>query len=85
VSEPTTGKIKLDSKFNFKNELTFNKSSSIVILNDWDIYQRTQDLLFSNLTKQISMRDDIQLEKITNTPDIKSQLKEFEEIIKKCR
>lgn len=85
VSEPTTGKIKLDSKFNFKNELTFDKSSSIVILNDWDIYQRTQDLLFSNLTKQISMRDDTQLEKITNTPDIKNQLKEFEEIIKKCR
>ncbi len=85
LSEPNTGNVKVDSKFNFKNELTFDKSSSIVILNDWDIYQRAQDMLFSNLTKQISKRDDIELAKITNTPDIKNQFKQFEEIIQKCK
>lgn len=85
LSEPTTGNVKVDSKFNFKNELTFDKSSSIVILNDWDIYQRTQDMLFSNLTKEISKRDDVELAKITNTTDIKNQFKQFEEIIQKCK
>lgn len=85
VIEPVTESIKLESKFNFKNELTFQKSAQVQILNDWDVYQRSQDMLFSILSKQISKRDDKEIAKITSTVNIKDQFKEFEEIIKKCK
>jgi hypothetical protein len=85
VIEPVTGNIKLESKFNFKNEIIFQKSAQFQILNDWDVYQRSQDMLFSTLSKQISKRDDKEIAKITSTANIKEQFKEFEEIIKKCK
>lgn len=85
VVEPMTESVKLDSKFNYKNELTFQKSAQVQILNDWDVYQRSQDMLFSTLSKQISKRDDVEISKITSTVNIKDQFKEFEEIIKKCK
>jgi hypothetical protein len=85
VSEPLSGSVKVDSKFNYKNELTFLKNDQVKILNDWDVYQRSQDMLFSILSKQISLREDGELAKITSTINIKDQLKEFEGIIKKCK
>ena len=84
VSEPLSGKTYLDSKFNFKNELVIPKSENFKILNIWDVYQRTQDALFSKLSKQISLKDD-KLKEITKTKNIKKQLTDFEEVIKKCK
>ena len=78
------GKTYLDSKFNFKNELVIPKSENFKILNIWDVYQRTQDALFSKLSKQISLKDD-KLKEITKTKNIKKQLTDFEEVIKKCK
>ena len=84
VSEPLSGKTYLDSKFNFKNELVIPKSENFKILNIWDVYQRTQDALFSKLSKQISLKDD-KLKEITKTKNIEKQLTDFEEVIKKCK
>ena len=84
VSEPLSGKTYLDSKFNFKNELVIPKSENFKILNIWDVYQRTQDALFSKLSKQISLKDD-KLKEITKTKNIKKQLTDFEGVIKKCK
>ncbi len=84
VLEPLSGKTYLDSKFNFKNELVIPKSENFQILNVWDVYQRTQDALFSKLAKQISARDE-KLKEITKTKNIRTQLTSFEEVIKKCR
>ncbi len=84
VSEPLSGKTYLDSKFNFKNELVIPKSENFKILNIWDVYQRTQDALFSKLSKQVSLRDE-KLKEITKTKNIKKQLTNFEEVLKKCK
>ena len=83
--EPLSNKKYLESKFNIKNKLMFPKNEKYEILNEWDIYQRTQDLLFSNLTKQISNRNKDELKKITNTKNIEEQFKKFEEILSKCK
>ena len=85
VLEPLTNTSYVNSKFDYKNELVFPKSENIQILNEWDVYQRTQDALFSNLAKQISKRDDAVLPSITGTANIKSQLAKFEGIINKCK
>ena len=82
--EPLSEKVYLDSKFNFKNELVIPKSENFQIINVWDVYQRTQDALFSKLSKQISLRDE-KLKQITKTKNIKKQLANFEEVIKKCQ
>ena len=84
VLEPLSEKVYLDSKFNFKNELVIPKSENFQIINVWDVYQRTQDALFSKLSKQISLRDE-KLKQITKTKNIKKQLANFEEVIKKCQ
>ena len=85
VLEPLTNTSYVNSKFDYKNELVFPKSENLKILNEWDVYQRTQDALFSNLAKQISERDDAILPSITGTANIKSQLVKFESIINKCK
>ena len=85
VMEPLTEKKYLNSKFNYKNELIIPKSENFQILNIWDVYQRTQDALFSKFAKQVTSRDNKGLKEITNTNDIKTQLASFEEVIKKCR
>ena len=84
VLEPLSGKTYLDSKFNFKNELVIPKSENFQILDIWNVYQRTQDALFSKLSKQISLRNE-KLKEITKTKNIKKQLTDFEEVIKKCK
>tara|TARA_B100000989_G_C19520522_1_gene463951 strand:+ start:1521 stop:2684 length:1164 start_codon:yes stop_codon:yes gene_type:complete len=83
--EPLTETVYLNSKFNFKNELIFPKSEKLKILNEWDVYQRSQDALFSKFAKQISQKDTKGLKEITNTGDIKNQLTKFEEVINKCK
>lgn len=85
VLEPLTETIYLNSKFDYKNELIFPKSENISILNEWDVYQRTQDALFSNLAKQISKRDSKELLSITGTENIKNQLTKFEGVINQCK
>ena len=85
VLEPLTKTVYLDSKFNFKNELVFPKSENLKILNEWDVYQRSQDALFSKIAKQISLRDSDGMKEITNTSDIKNQFTKFEGVINKCR
>ena len=85
VMEPLTETIYLNSKFNFKNELIFPKSENLKIIDEWDVYQRSQDALFSKLAKQISLKDSAVLKTITNTKDIDNQLTKFEGVLKKCR
>ena len=85
VLEPLTETVYLDSKFNFKNELIFPKSENLKILDEWDVYQRSQDALFSKLAKQISARENEVLKTITKTQDIKKQFTKFEGVLKKCR
>ena len=85
VMEPLTETIYLNSKFNFKNELIFPKTENLKIIDEWDVYQRSQDALFSKLAKQISLKDSVVLKTITNTKDINNQLTKFEGILKKCK
>ena len=85
VLEPLTKTVYLDSKFNFKNELIFPKSENLKILNEWDVYQRSQDALFSKIARQISQRESDGMKEITNTSDIKNQFTRFEGIINKCK
>lgn len=85
VLEPLTETIYMNSKFNFKNELIYPKSENLKILNEWDVYQRSQDALFSKFAKQISQRDTKGMKEITNNSDIKSQLTKFEGVINKCK
>ena len=83
--QPDLNNIKLDSKFNYKSEIQVPKSYNLKIEDDWPIWMGAQKKLFEILTKQISARDDKELALITNTPDIKDQLKNMEEIIISCR
>ena len=85
VLEPLTKTVYLDSKFNFKNELIFPKSENLKILNKWDVYQRSQDALFSKIARQISQRESDGMKEITNTSDIKNQFTKFEGVINKCK
>lgn len=85
VLEPLTKTVYLDSKFNFKNELIFPKSENLKILNEWDVYQRSQDALFSKIARQISQRESDGMKEITNTSDIKNQFTKFEGVINKCK
>ncbi len=85
VLEPLTETVYLNSKFNFKNELIFPKSENLKILNEWDVYQRSQDALFSKIAKQISQKDSEGMKEITNTSDIKNQFTKFEGVINKCK
>lgn len=85
VEEPLTKKNILSSKFNRKNEVQFNKYDNVEITDPWVFYLRSQDALFSILTEQVSKRDEDKLIQITSTKDISQQLKNFEEVIKKCR
>jgi hypothetical protein len=45
----------------------------------------SQKKLFQNISEQISIKDEQFLSDKTNTPNIKEQLKSFEDIISKCK
>lgn len=85
VLEPLGSDVKFESKFNYKNQIQIPKSYNLKVLSDWSIYARYQDALFNAITKQISERNDKALADITNTPNIKDQLKSFENIINQCK
>jgi hypothetical protein len=85
VLEPLGGDVKFESKFNYKSQIQIPKSYNLKVLSDWSIYARYQDALFNAITKQISERNDKALADITNTPNIKDQMKSFENIINQCK
>lgn len=85
VLEPVGGDVKFESKFNYKNQIQVPKVYNLKVLSDWSIYARYQDALFTAITKQISERNDKSLAGITSTPNIKDQMKSFENIIDRCR
>ena len=84
LTQPDFNKLYVQSKFKNVNIVSFPKSEEIVI-DHWFGYQQSLRKLFSDLAKQISIRDKKVLSKMTKTEDIKKQLKKFEEILNKCR
>ena len=85
VLEPISGNVKFESKFNYKSQIQIPKTYNLKVLSDWSIYARYQDKLFNAITRQISERNDQALAEITNTPNIKDQMKSFENIINQCK
>jgi len=83
VLEPGLNTIYLDSKFKNINYVAYSNNSDTQ-LDTWQAYQTSLRALFSNLTKQISIRNKEALSKITQTPDIDKQLSSFNEVLKKC-
>lgn len=84
VSQPDLNKIYLDSKFKNINYVAYSDNSDTQ-LDTWQAYQTSLRALFSNLTKQISIRNKESLSKITQTPDIDKQLSSLlNEVLKKC-
>ncbi len=85
VLQPDLNDVRLDSKFNYKDEIKVPKNYKLKIEDDWPSWIGAQKKLFEILAKQISIRDEKELANITNTQDIKEQLKRFEDIINACR
>lgn len=85
VLQPDLNNVKLESKFNFKDEIQVPKSYKLKIEDDWPSWIGSQKKLFEILAKQISIRDEKELANITNTQDIKDQLKRFEDVINECK
>jgi hypothetical protein len=85
VIEPYANTIKFESKFNYKDEIQIPKSYKLVIEDDWPLWIGAQKKLFEILSKQISVRDDKELTKITSTVNVKDLLKTFDEIITESR
>lgn len=83
--EPVTGQVKMESKFNFKDEIQVPVSYNLVIEDDWPSWLGAQKKLFEILSKQITQRNDSELATISSTPNIKDQLKKLEEVLNQCR
>jgi len=77
--------VKSEFKFANKFEIRVPKSYKLKIEDDWPSWMGSQKKLFQNVSQQISIRDEQFLSDKTNTPNIKDQLKSFEDIINKCR
>lgn len=85
VLEPELGTVKFESKFNYKDELQFPKSYKITIKDDWPLWIGAQKKMFEIITKQISIKNENELTRITNTPNIKDYIKNFDDIVVNCR
>jgi len=85
VLQPDLNNVKLDSKFNYKDEIQVPKNYKLKIEDDWPSWIGAQKKLFEILAKQISLKDEKELASITNTQDIKEQLKRFEDVINECK
>jgi hypothetical protein len=85
VIEPLANTIKFESKFNYKDEIKTPKSYKLVIEDDWPLWIGAQKKLFEILSRQISLRDDKELARITSTPNIKESLKIFDTIVSDSR
>jgi hypothetical protein len=85
VLQPDLNNVKLDSKFNYKDEIQVPKNYKLKIEDDWPSWIGARKKLFEILAKQISLKDEKELAGITNTQDIKEQLKRFEDVINECK
>ena len=85
VLQPDLNDVKLDSKFHYKDEIKVPKGYKLKIEDDWPTWIGAQKKLFEILAKQISIKDEKELANITNTQDIKEQLKRFEDVINECK
>ena len=85
VLQPDLNNVKVDSKFNYKDEIQVPKNYKLKIEDDWPSWIGAQKKLFEILAKQISIKDEKELANITNTQDIKEQLKRFEDVINECK
>lgn len=83
--EPVSNSVKLESKFNYKDEIKVPTKYNLVFEDDWPSWIGAQKKLFEILSKQITARHDTELANITNTSNIKDLLINFEEVINKCR
>ena len=81
----TKDEVKSEFKFANKFEIQVPKSYQLKIEDDWPSWMGSQKRLFKNVSEQISFKDEQFLSDKTNTPNIKDQLKSFEDIINKCR
>lgn len=79
------GIVKFESKFNYKDEIQLPKSYKLTINDPWPLWMGSQKKMFEILTKQISNRSEIELSRITNTPNIKETLKNFDDVVISCR
>ncbi len=77
--------VKSEFKFSNKFEIQVPKSYKLKIEDDWPSWMGSQKKLFQNVSEQISIRDEQFLSDKTNTANIKEQLKNFEDIINKCK
>jgi hypothetical protein len=77
--------VKSEFKFSNKFEIQVPKSYKLKIEDDWPSWMGSQKKLFQNISEQISIKDEQFLSDKTNTPNIKEQLKSFEDIISKCK
>ena len=77
--------VKSEFKFSNKFEIQVPKSYKLKIEDDWPSWMGSQKKLFQNVSEQISIKDEQFLSDKTNTPNIKEQLKSFEDIISKCK
>lgn len=85
VLEPVANSVKFESKFNYKDEIQIPKSYKLVIEDDWPLWMGAQKKMFEILTKQISIRNDSELSRITANSEIKKSIKVFDEIVSMCR
>jgi hypothetical protein len=81
VLQPDLNNIKLESKFNYIDGIQVPKNYKLKIEDDWPSWIGAQKKLFEILSKQISIKDEKELANLTKTPDIKEQLKRFEDVI----
>ena len=85
VLQPDLNNIKLESKFNYIDGIQVPKNYKLKIEDDWPSWIGAQKKLFEILSKQISIKDEKELANLTKSPDIKEQLKRFEDVINECK
>lgn len=83
VEQPDLDKTYLDMRFKNVNVAVFDNRDDTVV-DKWQSFQTSLRALFVNLTTQISVRDKKVLASMSKDQSAKRQLKQFEEVIKKC-
>lgn len=83
VEQPDLGKTYLDMRFKNVNVAVFDKRDETIV-DKWQSFQTSLRSLFVNLATQISLQDDKVLASMTKDKSAKRQLKQFDEVIKKC-
>jgi hypothetical protein len=83
VEQPDLQKTYVSADFRNINTVVLDKSEAITP-DLWQSYQTSLRALFNRLAEQISQRDATVLSDMTRTPDIDTQLRGFQEVLKKC-